>query len=149
LRGHPQEAGGHLRIEHALGVAAERAAQERYVLASGVHHHLDLRVRQHSSKRVTLQRALERVDDLDLLVPRPVGDRELDQAEQRAVAALAYELCVERDPPRGAGTLGHLRQHACRSGLARARLGCRHRPILSDSARMRTAGVHATASPVP
>ena len=41
--------------------------------------------------------------------PRPaLGDRELDQAQQRAVAALAHELGVEREPPGRAGAVGEL-----------------------------------------
>ncbi len=102
LRGHPQKAGRHLRVEHARHLASERAAQERDVLAPGVHHDLDQRVFEHPRKRLAGRLVRERVDDLDPLSARAVGDRQLDQAQQRAVAALAHELRVEREPPRRA-----------------------------------------------
>ena len=61
-----------------------------------MHDHLDLGVGEHARQRRPVEALLQRVDQLDPQAGGVVGDRELDQAQQRAVAALAHELGVER-----------------------------------------------------
>ncbi len=140
LRGHPREARRHLRVEHVLDLGAEAPAQQRDVLAPGVHHHLHRGVRQHLRQRADVDALIERVDQLDAaLDPVPArgsgsldrGHRQLHEAQQRAVAALAHELGIERQAPRraclrrelgqGGGTCidAHTRAHGAHA-IARA-----------------------------
>ena len=82
-----------------VNVVLPGAAQDRDVLAPGVHDDLDRRVGQHRGKRRRDRRArLERVEHDDL-----VADADLHEAEQRPVAALRHELGVDAraGPPRG------------------------------------------------
>ena len=76
-----------------------------------MHHHLDPWVGQHRRQRRRGDALLERVQELDPL--GHAGDlrgRELHQAQQRAVATLAHELRVEREPARRPRPLGELLQ---------------------------------------
>ena len=82
-------------------LGAQHAAQQRDVLAPGVHDDLHRRVGQHArpARRRRSPRRAGRARDAPAARRRRVGDGELDQAQQRAVAALAHELGVERQPP--------------------------------------------------
>ena len=62
---------------------------------------LDLGVGEQLRERLQLGLLVQRVehDDVEALL---VGDDDLDQAQQRAVAALADELGVDSEPLRGA-----------------------------------------------
>ena len=94
------------------------AAQDRDVLAPGVEDDLDLRVGEHAGQRRGVERRGERVEHLDpLRSPSVRRDGDLDEAQQRAVAALAHELGVDREL---AGLPCALR----RSPRRRARSGC-------------------------
>src|ERR1019366_2538312 len=73
---------------------------QRDVLTSGVDDRLDGGIGEDRGQRRAVEILGQRVDDLDPLGPaRPGRDRELDQAQQRSVTALAHELGVKRDPP--------------------------------------------------
>ena len=66
-----------------------------------MHDDLDRRVGQHRRQRAAVEVLGEWVDDRDSLSRIAVlGDRELHQAKQGAITALAHELRVERQPPR-------------------------------------------------
>ncbi len=107
LRPEPSEPCRDLRVEHVGQLGREAPAQERDVLAPGVHHDLDRRIGEDRRERRAVEIVRERVEEHDPL-PRIglVGDRQLDQAEERAVAALAHELRVQGQPPRGARPVG-------------------------------------------
>ena len=96
-----EEAGGHLGVEDVAHLGVERPAQDRHVLAPGVHHDLDRRVGEHARQRREVRVALERVDHLgpDAVLGIRVGHRDLHQAEQRLVAALGHELRVDCNAP--------------------------------------------------
>ena len=111
LRSQPGEAGRHLRVEHVCHLAREPPAHERDVLAPGVHDDLDVRVRQDRRQRCAGHVPLERIQELDLLGPAGcLRGGELHQAQKCAVAALAHELRVKREPARRARGVGELRQ---------------------------------------
>ena len=116
LRAEPGEARRDLRVEHVAHLGGEAPAHERDVLAPGVDDHLDRGVGEDRRQRRAVEVLLERVDQLDPLGIGGirVGDRQLDQAEQRAVAALAHELRVEREPPGGPGASRQRVQRAVR-----------------------------------
>ena len=95
-------------------VGVPRPAQDRHVLATRVHDHLDRGVGQHARERGGVGRiVVERVDDLGAhAVGRVgVGHRHLRQAQLRLVAALGHELRVDRYTSVGAalsvGSAGH------------------------------------------
>ena len=76
------------------------AADQRDVLAPGVHDDLDRRVGEHRRECGPVELLRQRVEDQDALARvLAFGDRELHQAQQRAVAALAHELGVEASRP--------------------------------------------------
>ena len=62
-------------------------------------HDLDVGVGEDVGERAGVEVVLERVEHLDAdLVAVRLLDRDLDEAEQRAVAALAHELGVDAQP---------------------------------------------------
>ena len=82
-------------------------AHERDVLAAGVHDDLDPGVREHRCQRRAVELLGQRIEHQDALARvLPFGDRELHQAQQRAVAALAHELGVQRQAPGRARAVG-------------------------------------------
>ena len=102
LRARAHEPRGELRVEDVGDLGRPGAAQDRHVLAAGVEHNLDRRVREQLRDRRHVGVALERVDQVDArlaLGTRVVVDRDLYQAEQRPVAALGHELGVDADAP--------------------------------------------------
>ena len=100
------EAGGELRVEEVRDVRLPDAAQQRDVLAAGVHDDLDGGVGEHGRERRRVERVVERVEDLDATSPSGRHRGDLDEAQQRPVAALAHELRVDPEAPGGAGQLG-------------------------------------------
>ena len=101
------EAGGDLRVEDAAQLGGPLAAQQRDVLAPGVQDDLDVGVGQQGGQRRGVELLGQRIEDLD--AHAVVGlDRDLDQAQQRAVAPLAHELRVDAQPPDGARLGGEL-----------------------------------------
>src|SRR6185437_6714325 len=102
------EARRDLGVEDVRDLAAQLAAQQRDVLAAGVHHDPHARVFERLPERRQLRVLAQRVDERDRLGavvdPFPPARGELDQAQKRAVAALAHELGVERQHPRLGGT---------------------------------------------
>ena len=66
------------------------------------------------------------------LGPVSVGDRDLDQAQQRAVAALAHELGVDRQRAGLAGALGERGRYR---GARHSDFSSGQRPVRSNSAR--------------
>ena len=120
LRAETGEARRDLRVEHVRHLGLEAPAHQRDVLAPGVHDDLDGGVGEHFRERRSVEVLGERVDDHDpLVLSRALGDRELDQAEQRAVAALAHELGVERETARARAPFGE-RLADARSAVGRA-----------------------------
>ncbi len=99
------------------------AAQDRHVLAAGVHDHLDRGVGQHARERAGVELVGDRVQHLgaDAVLALVVGHRDLDQAQLRLVAPLGHELGVDRQPAVLGGAVGQLRRSR---GLA-APLGSR------------------------
>jgi hypothetical protein len=79
------------------------APQQRDVLARGVQHNLDRRVGEHRGEWGGVER-LQRVEQRDPQAVRRVGvvGDDLDEAQQRAVAALRHELGVDPEPAAGA-----------------------------------------------
>ncbi len=107
MRAQSGEARGHLRVEHVAHLRVEATADQRDVLAPGVHDDLDCGVGEHLGERRSVELLGQRVNDQDALVRVPgFGDRELHQAQQRAVAALAHELRVQRQAAGRAGAVG-------------------------------------------
>jgi hypothetical protein len=86
----PEKAGRHLRVEHVGDLRVPAPAQDADVLAPGVHHHLDVRVREHASKGGEVELALERVEHLGTNAALDIRIRHghLHQTQQRLVAAL-------------------------------------------------------------
>ena len=84
-------------------------------------HQLDLGVGEHARQRRPVEVTLQRVDQLDAQAGGVVGDRELHQTQQGAVAPLAHELGVERHPPAALGLRRDLRDRVL---LAHAGVGC-------------------------
>jgi hypothetical protein len=83
------------------------------MLAAGVQHGLDLGVAPDLGERLEVEALAERVEQLDVLAAALERDHDLDEAEQRAVAALRNELRVDSE--------------ATGSSSARCDLGGRHR----------------------
>ena len=109
LRAQAGEPGGELRVEDLGDLGVPGPAQQRHVLAAGVHHDLDLRVGEDERQRRAVQLFVERVEHLDAAGAAVVpGDGDLDQAQQRAVAALTHELGVDRERAGLPGALGEL-----------------------------------------
>ena len=107
LRAQAGEAGGDLGVEDAAQLGGPLAAQQRHVLAPGVEDDLDVGVGQQLRQRRGIELLGQRVEDLD--ADAVVGlDRDLDQAQQRAIAPLAHELRVDAQPPRGSRLGGEL-----------------------------------------
>ena len=111
LAAEPEEAAGHLRVEHVPHLGAPRPAQDRHVLASGVHHDLHLGVGQRLRQRCggLGVEAVAPADRSPRCAPRRarrVGHGHLDEAEQGPVAPLGHELRVDREPALGRGPGG-------------------------------------------
>ena len=101
LRARANEPGRELRVEDVRDLGRPGPAEDRDVLAAGVEHDLDRRVGEQVRDRARVDPALERVDQRDVrsgAVGGFVVDRDLDQAQQRPVAALGHELGVDPDP---------------------------------------------------
>ena len=114
-----REPGGDLGVEHVRDLGPEAPAQQGHVLAPGVHHHAYLRVGQDIGQRRAVEVVLEGVEDHDPLVGSlALGNRQLDQAQQRPVAPLAHELGVQSEPPGGSRTGGQLAQSLPLCGVA-------------------------------
>ena len=114
-----------LGVEDVGERGAPRAPEDRHVLAAGVEHDLHRRVGEHGGQRGGIAEiVLDRVEQHDL-----VPDRDLHEAEQRAVAALGQELRVDAEPARLAGARGDPRELRHRapspSAPSRARPACR------------------------
>ncbi len=67
MRSHPGKAGGDLGVEHVGHVSVQAPAQQRDVLAAGVHDHLDLRIGEDRRQRRAVEILRERVDEPDPL----------------------------------------------------------------------------------
>ena len=120
LGAQPGEAGGELGVEEVRDARPADAAQQRDVLAAGVHDDLDLRVGEHLGERREVERVVERVEHLDAHVAAGARrlDGDLDEAQQRLVAALAHELRVDAEAPGRAGELGERRDVSARAQVA-------------------------------
>ena len=77
-----------------VNVALPLAAQDRDVLAAGVQHDLDRGVGEHLGQRRGVER--RRSSGSSTATSSPTDD--LDQAQQRPVAALRHELGVDPEP---------------------------------------------------
>ncbi len=99
LRGGAGESGGDLRVEDIGEVDRPLAAQDRHVLAAGVHDDLDRGIGEHGGERRGIE-PFQRVEHVDLL-----AGRDLHEAEQRPVPPLGHELGVETEPPSGSRAL--------------------------------------------
>ena len=109
LRAQPREAGCELRVEEVRDVRRPDTAQQRDVLAPGVHDDLDLGVGEQRRERRGVELAVEGVEHLDPHVFAGNLDRDLHEAQERPVAALAHELGVDAQPAARARQLGELR----------------------------------------
>ena len=88
-----------------------------------MHDHAHARLGEDLRERPAVEVPRKRVDELDALSHRVhVGNRELDQAQQRAVAALAHELRVQREDLCGASARRDLAQRAAVGLAAHPRL---------------------------
>ena len=65
----PGEPGRHLGVEHPADLGPPHPAQQGHVLAPGVEHHLDPRVGQDLGQRGRVQPGVQRVDQLDPVLP--------------------------------------------------------------------------------
>ena len=108
------EPGGELGVEDVRDLGAPGPAEDRHVLAAGVEHDLDRRVGQQLRRAVstsTSPRASRSARCAGRRRRARVVDRDLHQAQERAVAALGHELGVDSDAPvraRGGRRRGHL-----------------------------------------
>ena len=84
----PGEAGGDLRVEDVRDLGLPDAAQQRDVLAPGVEDDLDVRVGEDLGQRTGVELLLDRVEHLDPHAAVGLLDGDLDEAQERAVAAL-------------------------------------------------------------
>ena len=111
LGAHPGEAGGELRVEEVRDVRRPHAAQQRDVLAAGMHDDLDRGIGEDLRQRLRVERAVQRVEDLDA---QAVGslDGDLHEAQERLVAPLAHELRVDAQAAACARHVGKLRDVA-------------------------------------
>jgi hypothetical protein len=122
LGAHAGEPRGDLRVEDVADRLAPVTAQQRDVLAGGVQDDLDLGVGEHVGQRRGVVVLGQRVQDDDLGAALAVVERDLGEAEQGLVAALAHELRVDAEPPGLPGARGdvggrprHMAAHAIRS----------------------------------
>ena len=65
LGAQPREAGRELGVEEVGDARLADAAQQRDILAAGVHDDLDLRVGEHAGEGGEVERVVERVEHLD------------------------------------------------------------------------------------
>src|SRR5207248_5823900 len=104
-------AGCDLRVEDAPHLRVKAPAHERDVLTTRVHDRAHAGIGEDLRKRPAVEIIRQRVDQLDALAHRAdVWDRQLNQAQQRAVAALAHELGVHREGLSRAGPRRDLAQ---------------------------------------
>ncbi len=99
LRGEAGEARRDLRVEDVRERGLPGAAEDRDVLPPGVEDDLHGRVGEDRGERRGVAHLRERVEHHDLL-----ADADLDQAQERPVAALGHELGVDPEPPELPGT---------------------------------------------
>ena len=134
LRAQAREPGGELRVEDVRDLGAPDAAQQRDVLAAGVH----ARSRPRGSASTSASGEQSRLSSSGsststrLGPPVAVGDGDLDQAQQRAVAALAHELGVDRER---AGLTGALGERGRDRRAAHSGFSSGQRPVRSNSSR--------------
>ena len=100
LRAGADEPGRQLRVEQVGDLGPPGAAEDRHVLAAGVEHDLDGRIAQQLRHRRDVHPAAQRIDQIDAWTAavRRVVHGDLDQAQERPVAALGHELGVDPDP---------------------------------------------------
>ncbi len=108
LRARAGEPGGDLGVEDVRDLGAPCAAQDRDVLAAGVEHDLDRRVGEQLRQRrdVDVPRAGRSGRSAAPSDSAEAVDRDLHQAQQRAVAALGHELGVDPEAAGCARELG-------------------------------------------
>ena len=101
------EAGRDLGVEDVVDLGLPRPAQDRDVLATGVQHDLELGVAEQLRQRRDVDVG-QRVDQQDDRVTRLLRgvDRDLDEAQQGAVAPFGHELRVDPEPAGRARDLG-------------------------------------------
>ena len=99
LRAQPGEAGGELRVEEVRDLRRPDAAQQRDVLAAGVHDDLDRPDRRAAAASGAGSSAPSSGSRTSMRTPSSDLDGDLHEAQQRAVAPLAHELRVDAEPP--------------------------------------------------